>query len=181
MGRLTNDQYWTSLLPGLAARSTCVRRQVGAIITDDRHRILSSGFNGVPASFPHCGEQAGPKCPNNHQYWDGDRCIRCGKTCNEISHETRTRELVLCNGAFDEKGDTRRCNAVHAEMNAIMDLGAKLRDAYTLYVSCTPCRQCALVICNTPIQRVIALERYADDSAAILAARNIRVIVIGEA
>jgi len=34
-------------------RSTCIRRQVGAIIVKER-RILCTGYNGAPAGLPHC-------------------------------------------------------------------------------------------------------------------------------
>jgi dCMP deaminase len=36
-------------------RSTCLRRQVGAIIVKDNH-ILSTGYNGVPTKITHCSE-----------------------------------------------------------------------------------------------------------------------------
>ena len=39
----------------VAGRSTCLRRQVGAIIVKDR-RILATGYNGAPARLPHCDE-----------------------------------------------------------------------------------------------------------------------------
>jgi dCMP deaminase len=34
-------------------RSTCKRRQVGAVIARD-NRILTTGYNGAPPGFPHC-------------------------------------------------------------------------------------------------------------------------------
>ncbi len=37
----------------IAKRSTCLRRQVGAVVTAD-HRILSHGYNGVPSGHIHC-------------------------------------------------------------------------------------------------------------------------------
>jgi dCMP deaminase len=37
----------------IAKRATCLRRKVGAVITMDR-RILSHGYNGVPAGHEHC-------------------------------------------------------------------------------------------------------------------------------
>jgi len=36
-------------------RSTCLRRQVGAIIVKDK-RILASGYNGAPSGVRHCDE-----------------------------------------------------------------------------------------------------------------------------
>ena len=39
----------------VAKRSTCLRRQVGAIIVKEK-RILCTGYNGAPAGIAHCGE-----------------------------------------------------------------------------------------------------------------------------
>ncbi|MDY6843334.1 MAG: cytidine deaminase, partial [Thermodesulfobacteriota bacterium] len=36
-------------------RSTCLRRQVGAVIVKD-NRVLATGYNGVPSGFTHCAE-----------------------------------------------------------------------------------------------------------------------------
>ncbi len=36
-------------------RSTCLRRQVGAIIVKDK-RILATGYNGAPKGMKHCSE-----------------------------------------------------------------------------------------------------------------------------
>lgn len=37
----------------VATRSTCLRRQVGALLVRDK-RILSSGYNGAPRGLKHC-------------------------------------------------------------------------------------------------------------------------------
>jgi len=37
----------------VAKRSTCKRRQVGAILVKDK-RILATGYNGAPPGLPHC-------------------------------------------------------------------------------------------------------------------------------
>ena len=39
----------------VASRSTCLRRQVGAVAVRDR-RILATGYNGAPAGIAHCAE-----------------------------------------------------------------------------------------------------------------------------
>jgi len=55
MTRPSWDQYWLSLLPLLARRSTCLRRQAAAIITMDNF-IVSTGYNGPPRGFEPCDE-----------------------------------------------------------------------------------------------------------------------------
>lgn len=37
----------------VAKRSTCIRRQVGAILVKDK-RILATGYNGAPSGIAHC-------------------------------------------------------------------------------------------------------------------------------
>ena len=37
----------------VAKRSTCIRRQVGAILVKEK-RILSTGYNGAPSGVDHC-------------------------------------------------------------------------------------------------------------------------------
>ena len=39
----------------VATRSTCMRRQVGALLVKDRN-ILATGYNGVPSGIRHCEE-----------------------------------------------------------------------------------------------------------------------------
>lgn len=41
-----------------AKRSTCLRRQVGAVIVQDKH-VIATGYNGAPKGIPHCAELGG--------------------------------------------------------------------------------------------------------------------------
>lgn len=47
------DEYFLDIAKLVARRSTCLRRQVGALIVKDR-RILATGYNGTPAGITHC-------------------------------------------------------------------------------------------------------------------------------
>lgn len=47
------DVYFMGIARLAATRSTCLRRQVGAVIVKDK-RILTTGYNGAPAGLPHC-------------------------------------------------------------------------------------------------------------------------------
>lgn len=51
--RPTWDQYFLSIARVVAGRSTCLRREVGALIVKDK-RILTTGYNGAPRSLAHC-------------------------------------------------------------------------------------------------------------------------------
>ena len=50
------DSYFMKIAEDVATRSTCIRRQVGAVIVKDK-RILTTGYNGVPSGISHCNEQ----------------------------------------------------------------------------------------------------------------------------
>lgn len=49
------DTYFMEITYVVAKRSTCLRRQVGAILVKDKH-ILTTGYNGAPKGLAHCGE-----------------------------------------------------------------------------------------------------------------------------
>jgi dCMP deaminase len=49
------DEYFMSIVDLVKTRSTCLRRQVGALIVKDK-RILASGYNGAPVGCKHCDE-----------------------------------------------------------------------------------------------------------------------------
>lgn len=49
------DQYFMNIVELVKERSTCLRREVGAVIVKDR-RILTTGYNGAPAGCVHCLE-----------------------------------------------------------------------------------------------------------------------------
>lgn len=55
MSRPSWDEYFMQIVDLVKTRSTCLRRQVGALIVKDK-RILASGYNGAPAGVRHCEE-----------------------------------------------------------------------------------------------------------------------------
>jgi len=65
--RLSWDKYFMEIAKMVAKRSTCDRRNVGAVIVKDKN-ILSTGYNGSPKGLPHCDEAG-------HEISDG-HCVR---------------------------------------------------------------------------------------------------------
>ena len=53
MSRPSWDEYFLSIAKEVSRRSTCMRRQVGAILVKDK-RILTTGYNGAPRGLQHC-------------------------------------------------------------------------------------------------------------------------------
>ncbi len=103
------DDYFVKIAQEVATRSTCVRRHVGAVIVKDK-RILSTGYNGAPAGFPHCDETG---------------CLRA-----ELGIPSGERQEI-CRGLHAEQ------NAIiQAALHGIQVAGA---DIYTTHQPCITC------------------------------------------
>ena len=55
MERPSWDEYFMEIANVVRKRSTCLRRQVGAVVVRDR-QILTTGYNGVPRKLHHCSQ-----------------------------------------------------------------------------------------------------------------------------
>jgi dCMP deaminase len=47
------EEYFMDITYLVAKRSTCLRRQVGAVLVKDK-KILATGYNGAPSRLEHC-------------------------------------------------------------------------------------------------------------------------------
>ncbi len=53
MERPSWDEYFMQITRLVATRSTCLRRQVGALLVKEKN-IMATGYNGVPTGITHC-------------------------------------------------------------------------------------------------------------------------------
>jgi dCMP deaminase len=53
MERPSWDEYFMDITSLVARRSTCMRRQVGAVMVKEKN-ILATGYNGTPSGITHC-------------------------------------------------------------------------------------------------------------------------------
>ena len=87
--RLNKTEYYLEMLKLVAARSTCIRRAVGAIITDKEGHVLSTCYNGVPKDFDHCIDA--PCLGSSEKRGDTTRCMAVHAEqnallqCNDLS------------------------------------------------------------------------------------------------
>lgn len=51
--RISKDNYFMKIAEVVSLRSTCLKRNVGAVLVKNNH-ILSTGYNGAPSGLPHC-------------------------------------------------------------------------------------------------------------------------------
>jgi dCMP deaminase len=69
-------EYFLEIAKVVAGRSTCRRRQVGALVVKDK-RILTTGYNGAPRNLAHCldvgclREEAGAESGHVHELCRG--------------------------------------------------------------------------------------------------------------
>lgn len=141
--RITREEMFSRVCQVVAQRSTCLRSQVGAILVKDG-RIISIGYNGPVSGMPVCVEP-----PVDWSKTKGD----LPKWLREGLNKT------YCQGP----GCTRSC---HAETNAIA-FAAKAGmsvDGCTMYCTMSPCINCAKVIVNSGIRKLVYLEDYRDQS-----------------
>lgn len=94
----------------VAGRSTCLRREVGALIVKDK-RILATGYNGAPRGLEHCIDTG---------------CLR-----NEVGAESGTTH-ELCRGLHAEQ------NAIiQAAMHGVSIEGGVIYSTHQPCVLCT--------------------------------------------
>lgn len=90
--RPTWDQYFLQIAVQAAARSTCPRAEVGAVLVY-KGEILSTGFNGAPAGKRHCTE-VGCLLYHNHcirtVHAEMNALLRAGKTSETILYATHS-------------------------------------------------------------------------------------------
>lgn len=139
-------------------RSKCIKRKVGAVITDKYDQIISSGFNGVPRYLKECITSKG-EC-----YRDIERERLARELCNELKQKDSDTVLKLVKGKIKL---LEKCRALHGEENAIMNLvgrGVDLTDS-TIYVTTYPCNLCANKIVQAGIKKVVYFEPYPVEEA----------------
>lgn len=49
------DEYFMEMARLASRRSTCLRRQTGAVLVRE-NRVVATGYNGAPKGLPHCSE-----------------------------------------------------------------------------------------------------------------------------
>lgn len=70
MNRPDKDHYYLSIAQAVAKRSTCLRRQYGAVIVKN-DEIIATGYNGAPRGEPNCCDIG--QCKRiGHAHNDGD-------------------------------------------------------------------------------------------------------------
>jgi dCMP deaminase len=156
MSRPNWDEYFMSIVDATALRASCDRGKSAAVITKD-NRILSAGYVGNPSGTEHCDN--------------------VGHSFKYITEENENRTTTFHEG--------RHCvSTVHAEANAICNAarnGVAVKGA-TIYCTMMPCYNCAKLIIQSGIIRVVAKFSYhhSKDSLMLFRELNIDIIQLNE-
>jgi dCMP deaminase len=120
-----------------AELSTSKRKQVGAVVVKD-NRIISIGYNGMPSG------------------WDNN----CE---DEIGH------VLDDNGYTVEARLKTKPEVLHAESNAIAKLAKSTEsgDGASMFITCSPCIECAKMIFQSGIKEVFYSEDYREDTGIV--------------
>jgi dCMP deaminase len=145
MTRPNWDQTWMSVAVAMSKRSKCVNRQVGAVIVTKENRPMAVGYNGPPANLGtsdnimHFGNQQ--KSANTNNSCDGF-CPR--------------------GGSNDRGPSYSNCVSVHAEANALLFADRRDYEGGTIYVTQPPCWDCAKLIANSGVVKVLVRANEED-------------------
>ena len=82
-----------------------------------------------------------------------------------------------CEGAFSLSGtDLDLCNALHAEVNAFLQLRSD--DVLTASLTVSPCFSCAKMLANSNVKRLVAAELYVHEQAInLLNQADIEIVI----
>lgn len=94
MKRISKQDYYLSIAEAVARRSTCLRRQYGAVIVKN-DEIVATGYNGAPRGDQNCcdvGEcwRETHNIPHGEQY---EKCVAVHAECNAIISASRNEML----------------------------------------------------------------------------------------
>ena len=129
--RPSKDKYYLNIAKAVAARSTCLRRQYGAVVVKN-DRIVATGYNGSPRGAENCCDRG-----------------TCRREDMGVAHGER---YELCSSVHAEQNALLQCDAANAEGATLYLYGMENEKT----INAEPCMMCSRVIKNAGIYCVIA-------------------------
>ena len=141
MSRPKKTKYYLDIALSVAKRSSCLRRNYGAVIVKN-DEIISTGFNGTPRGMFNCCD-LGYCSKNAHNIPHGvgyeDYCNSAHAEMNAIIHASRTEML----------GSTLYLSGIDYETGQLI-------------LNAEPCSICFRMIVNAGIDLVVTLKKTGD-------------------
>lgn len=135
--RPAKDEYYLGIAQAVSRRSTCLRRQYGAVIVAG-DEIISTGYNGAPRGDENCCDTS-----------------ECWREAHKIPHGERYEECVAVHA---------EANAIISAARKDM-LGSTLYlygEENGLKIPAVPCKICEKLIRNAGIGRVVTQKIRSD-------------------
>lgn len=132
--RKDKTQYYLDIAKQVAARSTCIRRQYGAVIVKD-DEIISTGYNGSPRGELNCCDIGG-----------------CWREANNIPHGEQYEKCVAVHAEQNAIISASRQETMYSVLYLAGFENGKVIDA-------APCDICCRLIKNAGIIEVVATRK----------------------
>lgn len=137
MNRPTIEEYYLGIAAAVSRRSTCMRRQYGAVIVKN-DEIIATGYNGSPRGEANC-------CDNDNGRYQ----------CKRLGHEHNDGDYGDCESVHAEMNamiSAARKDMIGSTMYLYGEENGKIIDA-------EPCPICSRMIKNAGIFKVITAQK----------------------
>lgn len=140
MNQKKMDELYIDIAKRISKMSHATRNKVGCVIVKDG-KILSMGWNGTPACFHNA-------CEEEVELSESDAINLGLLELGEGKHLITKKEVL------------------HSELNAIAKIARSTEssEGATIYITLGTCVECAKLIIQSGIKRVVYLEEYRDPS-----------------
>lgn len=133
--RITDDEQGLLAAFSVAFKADCTRRRVGCVVVDVHGRVIGTGRNGAPSGQPGC--LSAGACPRG-----------------QLSYAQ-----VAGGSSYSGAG---ACIALHGEVNGIAYTDPMARRGGTIFVTDSPCDDCARHLAGSGLARIVWPERSED-------------------
>lgn len=151
--QVAKDKAYMKMAYAIAELSSARRKKVGAILVSSKgYGVIAEGYNGTPSGFDNNCETI-----QKHEWYFSRSdftysCVHCKfSTSNPLRKTTPQCKALVT-----------KPEVLHAESNAITKVARSTSSSHgaTLYVTCAPCLECAKLIIQAGIKRVVYAESY---------------------
>lgn len=147
--RIKWDQRFLGICNELSTWSSCLSRQIGAVLVRDK-TIIATGYNGPPRGVPHCGKERNVEDSNLFLILQSARQAE-----GLLGDDTMCPRYRL---GLKSGDGLNLCPAAHAEANCINNaarIGVRTSGS-TMYMNCpVPCKDCLKAIINAGIKEIV--------------------------
>ena len=143
MKRISKINYYLGIAEAVSKRSTCLRRQYGAVIVRN-DEIIATGYNGSPRNAENCCDVG-----------------KCWREENNIPHGTQYEACVAVHAEQNAIISASRKEMIGSTLYLVgFENGKRIPEK-----DVSPCKICERMILNSGIEKVITGETIADSDS----------------